>query len=184
VWLPLQTWYLFPGRVNRAPRRAKTVARSARPDWLEGSQRPPGGSPGEVGRAQGRRWPPMPCRSLAGSVPGRPRGSGPAWQRGHVARAQPGSVPVSVPLPARRAGVSRRESVLPRTGRVQCGLGLPVRCQGDHPVTWPAGRMPSPLDSPLIYTPSSRAPFGSAAVPSQSLACGARGSPTWIRAYE
>jgi hypothetical protein len=38
-----------------------------------------------------------------------------------VARAQPGSVPVSVPSspdqPARRAGVSRRESVLPRTGR-------------------------------------------------------------------
>ena len=64
----------------------RPLARSARPvhPRLARGQPagpPPGGSPGEVGRVQSRHRPPRPSRpcaaALAGSVLGRPRGSGP-----------------------------------------------------------------------------------------------------------
>ena len=92
----------------------RPLARSARPvhPRLARGQPagpPPGGSPGEVGRVQGRHWLPRPCRpcaaALAGSVPGRPRGSGPAWQRPRFSPVLPG--------PTRKAGWREPEGVCP-----------------------------------------------------------------------
>ena len=97
----------------------RPLARPARPVHSRLAQGrpagpPPGGSPGVVGRAQGRRRP-------QGRVVPAPPPFREASRGGREARAQPGSVPVPVPSspdqPAGRAGVSRRESVLPRTGR-------------------------------------------------------------------
>ncbi len=39
LWLSLQTWYLFPGRGGRAPRRAQGRPDRYIPNWPEGGQR-------------------------------------------------------------------------------------------------------------------------------------------------
>jgi len=114
TWLPLQTWYLFPGRVDRAPRRAKTACPVGPTSTPPTGPRAASGSstrgfPGR-GRARPRPSPaPRPCRpcaaALVGSVPGRPRGSGPAWQRPRFSPVLPG--------PTRKASWREPEGVCP-----------------------------------------------------------------------